>query len=63
MVAMKDRIRSDINMTPAGVVVTIRSLRVAIAKGQTTQAKGEVKHLARLTSLLIQQGFGHLLAD
>lgn len=61
MVAIKDRIRSDINMTPAGVVETIRSLRVAIAEGRASAAKGEVKHLARLTSLLNEQGFGHLL--
>lgn len=61
MVAIKDRIRPDINMTPSGVVVTIRSLRVAIAEGRSCAAKGEVKHLARLTSLLNEQGFGHLL--
>ena len=61
MVAIKDRIRSDINMTPEGVMKTIRSLRVAIQEGRATAAKGEVKHLARLTSLLNEQGFGHLL--
>jgi len=61
MVAIKDRIRPDINMTPEAVVATVRSLRVAIQEGRATSAKGEVKHLARLTSLLNEQGFGHLL--
>ena len=61
MVALKDRVRPDINMTPAGVMKTIRSLRVAIQEGRATAAKGEVKHLTRLTSLLNEQGFGHLL--
>lgn len=63
MVAIKDRVRPDINMTPEGVMKTVRSLRVAIQEGRSCAAKGEVKHLARLTSLLIQQGFGHLLAE
>ncbi len=61
MVAVVDRVRPDINMTPEGVVKTIRSLRVAIQEGRSCAAKGEVKHLARLTSLLHKQGFGHLL--
>lgn len=61
MVAVVDRVRPDVNMTPAGVVKTIRNLRVAIQEGRATAAKGEVKHLARLTSLLNEQGFGHLL--
>ena len=63
MVAVANRIRSDINMTPEGVMKTVRSLRVAIAEGRSCAAKGEVKHLARLVSLLNEQGFGHLLAE
>jgi hypothetical protein len=61
MVAVANRVRPDVNMTPSGVVATIRSLRVAIQEGRATAAKGEVKHLARLTSLLNEQGFGYLL--
>lgn len=62
MVAMKDRVRPDINMTPEGVMKTIRSLRVAIEEGRNCAGKGEVKHLARLEALLKEEGFGHLVA-
>ena len=61
MVAIADRVRPDINMTPQGVVATVRALRTVIQEGRATAANGEVKHYLRLTALLNTQGFGHLL--
>lgn len=61
MVAIADRVRPDINMTPQGVVAAVCALRAAIQQGRATEARGEVKHYLRLTSLLNSQGFGHLL--
>lgn len=61
MVAIVDRVRPDINMTPQGVVAAVRALRAVIQEGRAIEARGEVKHYLRLTTLLNTQGFGHLL--
>ena len=61
MVAIADRVRPDINMTPQGVVAAVRALRTAIQQGRATEARGEVKHYLRLVALLNAQGYGHLL--
>lgn len=61
MVAIQDRVRPDINMTPEGVISTVRALRTVILAGRATAAAGELKHYLRLTTLLNAQGFGHLL--
>lgn len=61
MVAIADRVRPDINMTPQGVVAAVCALRAAIQEGRATTANGEVKHYLRLTTLLNAQGFGHLM--
>ena len=61
MVAIADRVRPDINMTPERVVAAVRALRTAIKEGRATAANGEVKHYLRLTTLLNAQGYGHLL--
>lgn len=64
MVAIQDRVRPDINMTPEGVVATVRELRTVILAGRATAAAGELKHYSRLTTLLNEQGYGAmLLAD
>ena len=62
MVAVANRVRPDINMTPEGVATTIRKLRIAVKEGRATAGQGEVKHLARLEALLKEEGFGHLVA-
>ena len=61
MVAIADRVHPDINMTPEGVISTVRALRTVILAGRATEANGEVKHYLRLTTLLNAQGYGHLL--
>lgn len=62
MVAVADRIRPDINMTPEGVATTVRSLRAAVKEGRATTTRGEEKHLARLETLLREEGYWHLVS-